>query len=438
MRQIIYLSLALAIGITTSAQTIYYPPTTGNTWQTTDPAALGWCTDSIPPLLEFLETNNSKAFIVLKDGRIVIEQYFGTFTSDSLWYWASAGKSLTAFLVGKAQEEGFLNIEEPSSTYLGEGWTGCTPGQEAAITIRNQLTMTSGLDDGAGNVDCTDPACLTYLADPGTRWAYHNAPYTRLDGVIEGATGQTLNSYVFQKLTTTTGISGLYLPSGFNNVFFSKARSMARFGLLALNGGVWNGTPVLNDPAYFTAMVTPSQTLNASYGYLWWLNGQASFIAPGSQIVFPGELAPNAPADMFSALGKNGQQLNVVPSQGLVVVRMGDVPQGEGAAVAILFNNNLWGYLNDVICTPTAIQKPTERTVLQAYPVPAEDRLTVQLDEALGAGTIALLDALGRTLMTHRTTGPIESLEVSHLPKGSYVIQFLGQKGNSTLRFVKA
>lgn len=133
---------------------------------------------------------NSKAFLVLKDGRIVIEHYFGTFTQDSLWYWASAGKSLTAFLVGKAQEEGFLDINDPSSDYLGAGWTSCTPLQEGAITVRNQLTMTTGLDDGTGDTDCTDPACLQYLARPGTRWAYHNAPYTMLDGVISMRPGK--------------------------------------------------------------------------------------------------------------------------------------------------------------------------------------------------------------------------------------------------------
>ena len=96
--------LALLLTATAAqAQQTYFPPIVGNTWETVDPAALGWCTDQLPALNSFLQQNNTKAFIVLKDGRIAIEQYFGTFTQDSLWYWASAGKSLTAFLVGKAQ-----------------------------------------------------------------------------------------------------------------------------------------------------------------------------------------------------------------------------------------------------------------------------------------------------------------------------------------------
>ena len=215
------LTLGLLGGTMLHAQELYYPPTTGNTWETTDPATLGWCTDNIPALLDFLEDSNSKAFIVLKDGRIVIEEYFGTVTADSSWYWASAGKSLTAFLVGMAQEDGRLDSDEPSSTYLGTGWTTCTPEQEGAITIRDQLEMTTGLDDN-GDLDCTDPECLTYLAAPGTRWSYHNAPYTLLDGVITNATGQSLNSYLLTDLTSATGISGLFLQVEYNNVFFSR------------------------------------------------------------------------------------------------------------------------------------------------------------------------------------------------------------------------
>ncbi|MCB0795040.1 MAG: beta-lactamase family protein, partial [Flavobacteriales bacterium] len=168
----------------TSAQVTYFPPAFG-TWDTLSPASLGWCTDSIPQLYDFLDQSNSKAFLVLKDGRIVLEKYFDTFTQDSLWYWASAGKSLTAFLVGKAREDGFLDITDTTAQHLGNGWTSCPPDKEEKITVWHQLTMTSGLDDGNGNVDCTDPACLEYLADAGTRWAYHNAPYTLLDGVIE-------------------------------------------------------------------------------------------------------------------------------------------------------------------------------------------------------------------------------------------------------------
>ena len=187
------LLLLLIVGNIFVKAQIYFPPTVGNSWETRTPTELGRCEDQLPELVSLLESNNTKAFLVLKNGRIVIENYFGTFTQDSLWYWASAGKTLTSYLVGIAQQNGQLSIEDLSSSYLGSGWTSCTAAQENNITVRNQLTMTSGLDDGGVDDDCTLPICLNYLAPSGTRWAYHNAPYTRLDGVLEGATGQTLN-----------------------------------------------------------------------------------------------------------------------------------------------------------------------------------------------------------------------------------------------------
>ena len=105
--------------------TLYFPPLEGDTWETLDPADLGWCADSLQNLIDFVGERNSKSFIILKDGKMVVEEYYNTYEQDSLWYWASAGKSLMGVLVGLAQEDGFLDIEDPTSDYLGEGWTGC-------------------------------------------------------------------------------------------------------------------------------------------------------------------------------------------------------------------------------------------------------------------------------------------------------------------------
>ncbi|MBK7484240.1 MAG: serine hydrolase [Flavobacteriales bacterium] len=398
------------------------------------PRNLGWCTDNIPALLQFLDESNSKAFIVLKDGRIVMEHYFGTFTVDSSWYWASAGKSLTAFMVGLAQEDGLLDIDEPTSLYLGEGWTSCTPEQEAAITIRNQLTMTTGLDD-SGNVDCTDPECLTYLAEPYTRWAYHNAPYTLLDGVISAATGQTLNGYLFSELSLPTGMYGTYLPIGYNNVFFSKPRVMARFGLLCMNGGTWNGNVIMSDSGYFEAMTTPSQTLNEAYGYLWWLNGQASYQLPGLQLELPGPIMPDAPLEAFNALGKNGQIINVVPSQGLVVVRMGNLP--DGLFVPNLYNNEIWQYLNAVICAPTSVNVPVEVDALELYPNPAHDRLTITMPEGEQVGELRMHDALGQVVLRQRILSSSALIDVRGLSPGNYRCVLTTSKGSVVRGLVK-
>jgi len=341
---------------TPTATTLYFPPS-GSTWDTVTPASLGWNESAIPDLDSYLSSTNTRAFIVLKDGKIVMEKYMGTqltsgaFTSSSNWYWASAGKTLTSALVGIANANGKINFDAKTSDYLGAGWTSLTPTQESKITVRHQLTMSTGLDDYAppstADSDCTSATCLIYKADAGTRWAYDNAPYTLLDSVIAIGTGQTINTYANAQLLSKIGMDGSYHRSGYNNVFYSTPRAMARFGLLLLNKGVWNGATVIPQ-SYFNLMTTGSQNYNLSYGYLTWLNGKNSYMVPQSQIVFTGELAVNAPNDMVAALGKNGQIINVVPSKNLVVIRMGDDTQDTGL-VCFKFQNDLWAKLNAII-----------------------------------------------------------------------------------------
>ncbi len=329
--------------------TLYFPPVGSSEWQTITPASLGWNANELNNLYSYLDSEHTKAFIILKDGKMVVEKYFGTFTADSLWYWASAGKTLTAFLTGIAQQDGIINLDDKTSKYLGTGWTSEPLDKENLITIKNQLTMTSGLDDGVADPDCTLPACLVYKADAGTRWAYHNAAYTLLDEVIQNASGLSYNAYFQQKIRGKIGMNGLWIKStNSNNVFYSNARSMARFGLLMLNKGTWDKTTILSDTNYFNAQVNTSQNLNLSYGYLTWLNGKSSFMVPTLQNVFPGSLVPNAPPDMYAALGKNDQKIYVVPSQKLVVIRMGNSAGGFQLSVSD-FDNQLWGKLKTII-----------------------------------------------------------------------------------------
>jgi CubicO group peptidase (beta-lactamase class C family) len=324
---------------------MYFPPLSGNDWETTSPATLGWSLPELQNLYGYLEQKNTKAFIILKNGRIVAEKYFGSFTSDSLWYWASAGKTMTSVLVGIAQQEGLLNINDRTSKYLGAGWTSAPRAKEDLITIRHQITMTTGLDDGVANDDCTLPSCLLYKADAGTRWAYHNAPYTILDKVVEAASGKSYNTYFREKIRDRIGMNGTWLRNNeYNNVYYSTPRSMARFGLLLLNKGIWDKTAVLSDAGYFNNQVNTSQNLNLSYGYLTWLNGKSTHMLPTLQNVFSGALVPDATAEMYCALGKNDQKIYVVPSQGLVVIRMGNAA-GNVQLASSSFDNELWGKL---------------------------------------------------------------------------------------------
>jgi CubicO group peptidase (beta-lactamase class C family) len=343
-------------GITETPQQgeAYFPTVGSSQWATITPESLGWNKEKIPELKKLLEKNGTRAFLVIKDGKIVIEEYFGRdllkiskFTKDKQWYWASAGKTLTAFTVGKAQEDGYLSISDKTSDYLGKGWTSLPAGKEELITIRNQLTMTSGLDDGAANEYAFSPTDLIYEADAGTRWAYHNGPYTLLENVVSKATGKSFDTYFNEKLAAKIGMDGQWRWMGNFHIYFSTARSMARFGLLMLNKGVWNGEVIMKDADFYHAMINPSQDINKSYGYLWWLNGKESYMLPQTQKVFNGSITPNAPTDMYSGLGKNGQYLSVVPSLNLVMVRMGENP--DQSMVAAMFQRDIWEKLNAVM-----------------------------------------------------------------------------------------
>lgn len=422
------LLLTFLLGFSSLKAQTYFPPLTGTTWSTTDPATLGWCQDSIDKLYDWLEDGDSDAFLVLKDGKIVLEKYFGTFTVDSFHVWNSAGKTLTAYAVGIAQNEGFLDIDDATSDYLGTGWTSLTLAQEGAITIKHQLTMTTGLDDGVPDFYCTDPACLIYKADPGTRWAYHNGPYTLLDSVIESATGMNLNVWVNQKIGTKIGLTGLYIQSGYNNVYVSKPRGMARFGLLLSQDGYWNGTPVLPDLTYLDEMRNSSQSINNSYGYLTWLNGKASYMIPQSQFVFTGSLMPNAPNDVYAAEGKNGQIINVSPSDGLVIVRMGG--SLGNSLIATQYNDTIWQYMNRLNCVASVNDQSLE--TIQISPNPTNE--IISISNLQGNELFELKNQQGQSIPFQQIG---DQISLKGLQSGVYFLTICKENNTKTLRVMR-
>lgn len=325
---------------TIAEESLYFPPISGSTWDTKSIANLGWNQSQVQPLLDYLEQKNSKSFIILVNGRIVLENYFNGHTATSNWYWASAGKTLTSTVTGIAQQEGFLNINNKVSQYIGTGWTSAPLVKENLITCKHLLTMTAGLDDSN---DAVDPASLIYTADAGTRWAYHNV-YVKLQDVVAQATGQTWSNYFTSKLKNPIGMDGAWIQSGNNSVYWSTTRSMARFGLLIYNKGKWENNQILNE-TYYNEATNTSQNINLGYGYLWWLNGKANYHLPQSQATFQGSIIPSAPNDMFMALGKNDQKIYVIPSKKMVVIRMGDPADAVNLALSD-FDNTLWQKIN--------------------------------------------------------------------------------------------
>ncbi|MCU0350026.1 MAG: beta-lactamase family protein [Flavobacterium sp.] len=325
------------------SEAMYFPPNNSTVWETKAPESLNWNTSQIQSLYDYLNQKNTKGFIVLHNGKIVLENYFNGHSATLPWYWASAGKTLTTAVVGIAEQENFINTNNKVSDYIGTGWTSAPLNKENLITCKHLLNMTSGLNDGNG--DGVSPQNLTYLADAGTRWAYHNV-YVKLQDVVASATNQTWENYFNAKLKNSIGMTGAWFQSGNNRVYGSNTRSMARFGLLALNQGNWNGTQIVNSN-YFAVATNTSQNLNLAYGYMWWLNGKNSYRLPQTQFQFNGTLIPNAPSDMYCALGRDDQKIYVVPSKKLVIIRLGDPADGSNFALSN-FDNELWSKINAV------------------------------------------------------------------------------------------
>jgi hypothetical protein len=129
---------------------------------------------------------------------------------------------------------------------------------------------------------------------------------------------------------------------------------------------------------------------------------------PGLQFVFPGSLIPNAPDDLYAALGKNGQYLNVVPSQQLVVVRMGNAPDSNEVSVAL--NNLIWEHLNGFICGSTGTEiSLSNSSPISIYPNPTHDYFSVHMPESYFS--VVVYDLFGR--MVHQQDQVFEQMQVN-------------------------
>ena len=326
---------------------LYFPPP-GPEWETVAPRRAGWDPDALDKALRLVGDRRSTAVVILHGGRILAERYWdpgrprpgGGLRANRYYFTlrgrdsagrpiedvASVQKSVIAQLIGIAQHRGLLSIDDAVARYLGRGWSKAPSGAEARITIRHLLTMTSGLTDK-----------LEFEAPAGAKWRYNTPAYARLAAVLEAVTGRDRNAFTREWLTGPIGMADSKWmsrpwaqgPDAANRYgFATTARDLARFGLLILAGGKWRGKQVLPDPEFLRASLSPSQQLNPSYGYLWWLNGQPFTVRGGRRV--RGPLIPTAPNDLVAALGALGRKLYVVASLDLVVARLGKTPNAPG------------------------------------------------------------------------------------------------------------
>jgi CubicO group peptidase (beta-lactamase class C family) len=221
---------------------------------------------------------------------------------------ASVQKSVISFLAAIAREQGKLDLDRTVASYIGNGWSKASPKQEARITVRHLMTMTSGLNEP-----------LQYMHPAGTVWEYNTRAYSLMVPVLTKVTNMDINQLTHDWLTSPTGMrESRWEPRRWiqnrhaaNTIgFATSARDLARFGLLVLAEGEWDGHVVLKNSKYLLEALQPSQNLKSSYGLLWWLVNRSWF--------------PEAPDKAVAALGRLSRIVFIVPNQQLVFIRLGD------------------------------------------------------------------------------------------------------------------
>jgi CubicO group peptidase (beta-lactamase class C family) len=336
MRRLVTILSAVvaALGVGLAAQTgsasWYFPPATG-AWETVTPGQAGWNEAALERALDFARDSSSTGVVMVHRGRLLAERYWPgraalppTRDGKPVEDVASVQKSVISVLMGIAVERKLLTLDDPVSKYLGSGWSRASGEAERAITIRHLMSMSSGLDEA-----------LQPEHPPGHHWFYNTPAYSRLITVLAKASGLEPDVYTSEWLASKIGMTEtrwIARPAGGPNPYglATTARDLARFGLLVLARGKWNGVSVVPE-RYLVDSIRPSQTMNSSYGLLWWTNSATS------------RLIPSAPPDLFSARGAGDRRVYVVPSLDLVVTRLGaPPPRSQAGGLDPGFDRELW------------------------------------------------------------------------------------------------
>jgi CubicO group peptidase (beta-lactamase class C family) len=323
------------------------PPGTvypGAEWATADAASVGFDQAKLDAIAADAQASGSNCLLVARKGKVVGEWYWNGTDGASSQEVFSATKSYASTLVGLAQADGKLSITDKASTYITE-WQG-TPSEP--VTIENILANDSGRQLSPA-IDYTQlpfspdmdalAIGLTQEHDPGTAWGYNNAAIQTLDAILSRALGGDVASYAQDRLLDPIGMANSHMTTdraGNTKLFMglqSTCPDMARYGYLFLRDGDWDGTQIVPADWVEAATGQPSQDLNSSYGFLWWLNRPGNVLGAGQATGQGGttattgggegrQMVRGAPDDMYFALGLGGQIIVIDPGSETVVVRL--------------------------------------------------------------------------------------------------------------------
>jgi CubicO group peptidase (beta-lactamase class C family) len=350
------------------------PEKTSDGWATASLDDVGMSQEILGELIERIdrkEYRNVHGIVIVKNGKLVFEEYFEGYTFAYPGPWSSAfnfrgkrtdfgidtphnlasvTKSLTSALVGIAIDRGYIpDVDEPVFSYFPD-YSYLSNEQKDRITLEHLLTMTSGLKWNELELWLGDmehdliqlflvPDPMSYIlakpvvTEPGSAWYYNGGGVNVLGKVIREASGTRMDDFAERYLFAPLGIteyewdhinSDMIHASGNLKL---RPRDMAKFGYLYLNGGTWKGQQIISqewvEKSTRASVSIPWKSLAGilgdeyadlpethgdSYGYLWWLKTYHV----NSQSV-----------DAYFASGWGGQRIFVFPSLDMVVVLTG-------------------------------------------------------------------------------------------------------------------
>ena len=275
----------------------------------------------------------TRAVIILYNDQLIAEKYAPGFDKNTKMYGWSMAKSFTAALIGTLVQQNKLNVMQPAPV---AEWSDANDPRHA-ITIENLLQQTSGLDFLEDYTKAGDVTNMLYKEDdmaaftarhelahtPGTVFNYSSGNSNILSRIVRQTVGEeNYAAYPFNALFYKIGMfhtvfepdaSGTYVGSSYIN---ATARDYARFGLLYYNDGIWNGERILPEGWVKQTSTSPESNKIKNYGYQFWLNGFDKENPLQRKY-------PDVPADMFYCDGYAYENIYIIPSKRLVVVRLG-------------------------------------------------------------------------------------------------------------------
>lgn len=299
-------------------------------WQTTTPEDVGLDRGALEALVNGIALEKAgliHSLQVIREGRLVLDEYFHGYTPDDLHRLASATKSISSLLVGIAVDRGLIpGVEEPLLRFFDQ--SGGATKRWSEETLRDLLTMTMALDWTAQEMDTvhgTGPDFFQQVlsrrvvSTPGTEWNYVSANVDLLAGVIFSATGQHADAFAREALFAPLGITAYDWEYGKRNGYVLmdgslqlRPRDLAKVGATVAAGGVWDGRRVISkewiDESTRTHMSTGQLPALGGYGYLWWTGEM-----PTSRGTTP----------VVVANGQGSQFIMIFPNLDLVVVSTG-------------------------------------------------------------------------------------------------------------------